>query len=87
MLEILDDYDWACAFEYAGEVTHHHGNGSPQPTFGYDGSTDEFTREDVEEVIGLHVGERDYESWCGVFKLKDGRFAYLEAGCDYTGWD
>jgi hypothetical protein len=44
-------------------------------------------REDVAEVIHAVDGARDGDSWVGVFKLKDGRFCYLTAGCDYTGWD
>ena len=32
-------------------------------------------------------GENDGDEWIAVFRLKDGKFAYLEAGCDFTGWD
>lgn len=46
-----------------------------------------FTREDVAEVIHQHNGENDEEPWVAVFRLKDGRFAGLSAWCDYTGWD
>jgi hypothetical protein len=41
---------------------------------------------DVEEVIASRNGESDGRDWCAVFHLKDGRYAYLSAGCDYTGW-
>lgn len=47
----------------------------------------EFTREDVVSIIAIEDGENDEASWIAVFELHDGRFAYLEAGCDYTGWD
>lgn len=54
-----------------------------QEAFAYAG----FTMDDVDSVIASDDGENDGESWIAVFKLKDGAFAYLEAGCDYTGWD
>lgn len=50
----------------------------------------EFTRADVAEVIAItdtSRGEWDGFSGAAVFRLKDGRFAYLSASCDYTGWD
>jgi hypothetical protein len=47
----------------------------------------EFTREDVVSIVGMADGEKDGPSWMGLFRLRDGRVAYVEAGCDYTGWD
>lgn len=44
-------------------------------------------REDVSEVIACYDGCSDEENWIGVFKLKNGSYLYLSAGCDYTGWD
>lgn len=46
-----------------------------------------FTMDEVESVVASSEGENDGQNWLAVFNLKDGRFAYLEAGCDYTGWD
>lgn len=46
-----------------------------------------FTREDVDEVIYICKGDNDGPDWLGLFKLKNGRYAGLSAGCDYTGWD
>ena len=46
-----------------------------------------FSREDVAEIIAYEEGQNDGDSWVGVFKLKDGRFGYVDAWCDYTGWD
>lgn len=43
--------------------------------------------EDVESVIHYRAGENDSDSWLIVAKLTDGRFAYINAWCDYTGWD
>lgn len=42
--------------------------------------------DDIETVIGYDDGENDGAEWIGFFKLKDGRFAFVSAGCDYTGW-
>lgn len=45
-----------------------------------------FSVEDVAEVLAGEDGESDGDTWVGIFWLKDGKYAYLEAGCDYTGW-
>jgi hypothetical protein len=46
-----------------------------------------FTKEDVREIVRWYDGENDYESWWAVLILSDGRYAGVEAWCDYTGWD
>ena len=46
-----------------------------------------FNIEDVAEIIVAEEGENDAESWVGVFKLKNGNYGYVDAWCDYTGWD
>lgn len=43
-------------------------------------------RRHVAKVIASEDGENDGAEWLGVFKLKNGRFMVLRAGCDYTGW-
>jgi hypothetical protein len=43
--------------------------------------------EDVAEIIAMEEGEDDGENWLMVVRLEDGRFSFLSAGCDYTGWD
>ncbi len=48
---------------------------------------DGFTLADVSEVIAAEPGENDGPSWLMAGRLKDGRFFFLDAGCDYTGWD
>lgn len=90
MLPKLEDYDWQKAFEYAGEVGEFGNDGSPSIstlTFGAKASTDTFTREDVKKIFGISDGERNERSWIIYGQLKDKRYFYLEAGCDYTGWD
>ena len=47
----------------------------------------DFTIDQVEEVIAFYEGCNDGESWSIVVKLTDGRFGYVDAWCDYTGWD
>lgn len=47
----------------------------------------DFTREDIEEIIAISEGENEVSDWLGVFKLKNGMFGYLQARCDYIGWD
>jgi hypothetical protein len=75
--EMLQSYDWREAFAYA----------SPMPVAGYKGHTEPFTRDDVAEVLASAEGENEGPDWIAIFRLNDGRFAFLAAGCDYTGWD
>jgi hypothetical protein len=53
---------------------------------GFAGSLAPFAVEDVEHVVATAEGEGDGESWVGIFRLRDGRYAYVTAWCDYTGW-
>lgn len=46
-----------------------------------------FTIEDVERVLAVWEGENDGDDWRWVLELNDGLFAFLQGGCDYTGWD
>src|SRR5258708_2501626 len=80
ILERLDYYDWKEAFKYAAEPT------KITETAIADGIDAGFTREDVQTILHIDDGENDGKSWIAVFRLKDGRFAFLEASCDYTGW-
>lgn len=45
-----------------------------------------FTRDDVAAAVTLVEGQNDSDSWVGIFCLNDGKFGYLTAWCDYTGW-
>ncbi len=78
MLTELGSYDWQEVFkaEYA----------TPTAVRGYAGSCETFTREDVAEVLAMDEGENDGAEWVGVFRLTDGRWVAIRAGCDYTGW-
>lgn len=48
---------------------------------------DGFGIKDVEHIEGSDEGENDEQSWIAYGRLKDGRWFYLTAWCDYTGWD
>lgn len=48
---------------------------------------DGFTVEDIENVLAVWEGHNDGDDWRWILKLKDGRFVFLQGGCDYTGWD
>lgn len=81
-------YDWHHVFECVGSAE---GNSYNTPSVsvcqGSSAKPDEFNRSDVKQVIAVADGEHDGPDWIGVFLLKDGRFAFVRAGCDYTGWD
>ncbi len=49
------------------------------------GST--FTIFDVEKVLASEEGENDGAEWICVVQLKSGKYGWLHAGCDNTGWD
>lgn len=46
-----------------------------------------FTVEDVSKVLAVYEGENDGDDWRWVLRLNDGRFAFLQGWCYYTGWD
>lgn len=90
MLTELDDYDWREAFGYAGEPDTNatdHGGASVSVAEGASCSAERFTRDDVLMILHKQDGEGDERPWLMLGRLKDGRWFYLEASCDYTGWD
>lgn len=76
--EMRDDYDWANAFVYAGAA-----NSVGEPSVAPGG----FSFDDISEIIASDEGANDGPSWIIAVLLKDGRFGFLTAGCDCTGWD
>ncbi len=78
MLAELDGYDWGEAFAYADR---------PMLIEGSLVSVSGFTRDDVAEIVGITEGENDGHNWEIAGRLTDGRWFFLSAGCDYTGWD
>jgi hypothetical protein len=87
MLEQLETYDWHEAFGYAGEEGTCAPDCKPTPVAGATCTDDAIKREDVTTIYGYADGEPDSLPWLIAGKLKDGRHFYLEASCDYTGWD
>lgn len=77
ILPELDDYNWEYAFGFA----------SPHAVAGDDSSCDPFDREDVAEICGIRDGINDESNWIVYGRLRDGRWFFLTAWCDYTGWD
>ena len=76
---ILNSGDWEEVFKYTGER-------NISPVIGWNGDCSTFHLSDISRVIGYDDGENDGPNWIGLFELKDGRFAFVTAGCDYTGW-
>jgi hypothetical protein len=46
-----------------------------------------FDIKDIVEIVAISEGYNDGESWVGVFKLANGNYGFIDAWCDYTGWD
>lgn len=90
MLKQLDDYNWAQAFQCAGEINNESQNNDADVREAIPGSNvslHPFCREDVKEIFAMDEGERDESNWICFGKLNDKRYFFLSAGCDYTGWD
>ena len=86
---IQTDCDWEQAFAFSSgdrKITASGGLFPSDVSKGIEQPAEPFDREDVGKVYGMIDGEGDEADWIGVFLLKDGRFACLRAGCDYTGW-
>ena len=88
--EMKGDYDWRNAWAYAGhrESTSEYLI-TPEPqvmAVDEDTSTNTFGLEDLDHLIGADWGINDERDWVCAGRLKDGRWFFLSAGCDYTGW-
>ena len=78
--ELIEGYNWVQAFEAS--------NSSIEPVVGSGTvSLKDFTIDNVVEVIATREGENDDHPWLAVVRLEDGRYVFLTAWCDYTGWD
>jgi len=45
-----------------------------------------FEHRDIRDVLASAEGENDCANWIALATLRDGRFAFISAWCDYTGW-
>lgn len=88
MLPELDGYDWEEAFAYSSGKESYGSSDTPTvPKFAEAVPETPVTREDVAEILAIREGENDGPNWLLFAKLNDGRYFFLDAGCDYTGWD
>jgi hypothetical protein len=100
--DLANDYDWCAAFEFTGWRQEADADGWERERTGgnarrsrpcwcvSDKRTDDiapFGPPDVAEVIAASEGESDGANWLLVGRLENGAFFFLDAGCDYTGWD
>jgi hypothetical protein len=76
--------------ERCGNCDEHHGPILPAldtkdwaHVFAY---LDGASRETVAEVLALREGFNDGPDWLCYGRLRDGRYFFVKAGCDYTGW-
>ncbi len=88
----LNEYDWREVFAYAGDGTVDDlgppsGFGSVSACLGSEVATGPVLRAEVARIIAASEGENDGNNWLIVTQQNDGRFAFVSAGCDYTGWD
>lgn len=72
-------YDWQQAFDFAAR--------GAQVSAGSTCSAAGFDLSDVDVILAASEGENDAASWVCCGRLDDGRYFYVTAWCDYTGWD
>lgn len=80
--EMRDCYDWGEVFACARRDGLTFAIGQDPSV----ANTEGFEIDHVQSVIWSVEGENDGPSWRAVVRLLDGRCAYLDAWCDYTGW-
>lgn len=86
--ELYENSDWQYVFEYSsGRDESGNGGQTPEHVLVNECDTAPFDTEDVARVLHMAEGDNDGEPWVIVVRLRDGRFGYIKAGCDYTGWD
>ena len=79
--KMREDYDWKAAFGFCSTPGH------ISPVVGSDAKRDFFGIGDVTQIVASSEGCNDGDNWVMVGKLSDGRYFFLDAWCDYTGWD
>lgn len=77
----LHNFDWQEVFEYASIKK------TPVAVVGdTEVSTNPFTIKDIKKIFGWADGQNDGDNWIVIGQLKDKRFFFISAGCDFTGW-
>lgn len=80
---ICENSDWRHVFSFANGT-----EGSPSVCEGGGRcSRKDFDAEDVTKVLAYDEGENDGPAWIIIVELRDSRFAFITAGCDFTGWE
>jgi hypothetical protein len=87
IVPVIQGSNWQQAFGYAGEP-----DVDPKPSLSCAHPDDQvplvpFTRQDVCKVHYFVEGISDETDWLCAGELFDGRFFFLRAWCDLTGWD
>lgn len=72
---LLNEYGFREAFEYDYSTKALDNSSLAKPTIA-----------GVEVIISSFPGENDADAWELLVELNDGRFAYLHAACDYSGF-
>ena len=78
-------YDWAEVWGYAAGKNSQYTDPQIESVDGT--PTHPFDYPDLLQEYGRSEGENDESDWLIWGQLKDGRWFFIEAGCDYTGWD
>jgi hypothetical protein len=80
----LESYDWEHIIEeYCFEP---HVTPADWAEFKQGQAAASFTINDIEHTIAYEDGDNDGPEWIAIFKLKNKKYAFVEASCDYTGW-
>lgn len=69
--EFKNAYDWSSAWGVSSQAP----------------KANHYTMDDIAEVLAADEGENDEQNWVALLKMNDGNVVFLDAGCDYTGWD
>lgn len=84
----MDDYDWREAFACAGDPDGKYNSADVRPAPPASSvPLTPFGRKDVASLFAIREGDHDGPNWLAYGRLKDNRYFFLSAGCDYTGWD
>lgn len=89
LFDQYEKYDWVQVFGHDVDKNKISRNDyqEPEPVApGIDIDCSNFGVNDVFYAFGYKLGQNDGESWKCCGQLKDLRFFYVEASCDYTGW-
>jgi hypothetical protein len=91
---LSDDHDWVHAFHEAqfgeyGPDTDWDADLDPETGWYPTGPRreGEARPSDVIAVLHMREGDNDGPDWQLCALLSDGRWLWVQAGCDYTGWD